>query len=64
MFLNYRRSQYIYIALSVLTLGLYSAYFRNEVLSDLNKACKAKKLERLGAKFVLLNALIKKNLIF
>ncbi len=57
MFLNYRRSQYIYIALSILTLGLYSAYFRNEVLSDLNKACKAKKLEPLGAKFVLLNIL-------
>jgi hypothetical protein len=46
-----------YIALSLLTLGLYSAFFRKEVVRDLNTAYGEKKVEEPGAKFIILNIL-------
>ena len=55
--MNYRRTTLTYIALSLLTLGLYSAFFRKEVTRDLNKAYGEKKIDEPGAKFIILNIL-------
>lgn len=55
MFLNFRRVHIKYVVLWILTLGMYSYFFRREITYDINTCVGEKRIKAPTAKFFFMN---------